>query len=231
MAREGIEKNIGRIWISLTVLAIAIIIWTEGDSLGAIKTNQGEAPFLVALTQLGILYIIALFVERALEVLIKAWWQGGRILLEEGMRLEIDDQAKAEKETNLERYKADTQRRVLLVGFTLEILMSLAGVGLLGPIFHVSGGGAIGFQAAVFQFADIVITAGLIAGGSSTIHEDMALIAEFLKSESKESNGRITQKLDDCASWRLGGRADRTASWFGPAAALGVWRYGGRRQW
>ena len=49
------EKNLGRIWISLAVLAIAIIIWVEGDSLGAIKTNQGEAPFLVALTQLGIL--------------------------------------------------------------------------------------------------------------------------------------------------------------------------------
>ena len=82
------EKNIGRIWISLAVLAIAVIIWVAGDSLGAIKTTQGEAPFLIALTQLGILYIVALFVERALEVLIKAWRQGGRILLEEEIRSE-----------------------------------------------------------------------------------------------------------------------------------------------
>ena len=183
------EKNIGRIWISLAVLAIAIIIWVEGDSLGAMKTKQGEAPFLVALTQLGILYIIALFVERALEVLIKAWRQGGRILLEEGIRLEIDEQAKADKEKNLERYKAGTQRRALLAGFTLGILVSLAGVRLLGPIFDVSGGGASAFQAAVFQFADIVITAGLIAGGSSTIHELMALIDDFLKASRKRAKG------------------------------------------
>ena len=183
------EKNLGRIWISLAVLAIAIIIWVQGDSLGAIKTTQGEAPFLVALTQLGILYIVALFVERALEVLIKAWRQGGRVLLEDGIRSETDDQAKAEKAKNVERYKAGTQRRALLSGFTLGIVVSLAGVRLLGPIFDVSGGGASGFQAAVFQFADIVITAGLIAGGSSTIHELMALIDDFLKASRKRAKG------------------------------------------
>ena len=182
------EKNIGRIWISLAVLAIAVIIWVQGDSLGTIKTKQGEAPFLVALTQLGILYIVALFVERALEVLIKAWRQGGRGLLEEGIRSENTDEEKAIKERELERYKAGTQRRALLAGFTLGILVSLSGVRLLGPIFDVSGSGASEFQAAVFQFADIVITAGLIAGGSSTIHELMALIDDFLKKSRKRAN-------------------------------------------
>ncbi|MCY4560221.1 MAG: hypothetical protein OXF79_28460 [Chloroflexi bacterium] len=181
------EKNIGRIWISLAVLAIAVIIWVAGDSLGAIKTTQGEAPFLIALTQLGILYIVALFVERALEVLIKAWRQGGRILLEEEVRSEPDDQAKVRKEKELEQYKAGTQRRALLAGFTLGILVSLAGVRLLGPIFDVSGGTTSEFQTAVFQFADIVITAGLIAGGSATIHELMALIDDFLKASRKRA--------------------------------------------
>ncbi len=181
------EKNIGRIWISFAVLVIAAIIWIEGDSLGAIKTTQGEAPFLIALTQLGILYIVALFVERALEVLIKAWRQGGRILLEEEIRSETDDQEKAGKEKELEQYKAGTQRRALLAGFTLGILVSLAGVRLLGPIFDVSGSATSEFQAAVFQFADIVITAGLIAGGSVTIHELMALIDDFLKASRKRA--------------------------------------------
>ena len=182
-------KNIGRIWISLAVLAIAVIIWVEGDSLGAIKAKPGDAPFLIALTQLGILYIVALFVERALEVLIKAWRQGGRLLLEDKLRLEDNDEAKAEKEKNLAQYKSGTQRRALLAGFTLGILVSLGGVRLLGPIFDLSGGGASGFQAAVFQFADIVITAGLIAGGSSTIHEIMALIDDFLKASRKRAKG------------------------------------------
>ena len=44
--------------------------------------NNGAADFRTALAQLGILYIIALFVERSLEFLIKAWRQGGKSGLE-----------------------------------------------------------------------------------------------------------------------------------------------------
>ena len=174
------ERNIGRIWISLAILALIIVIWFQGDSLKAIETKSGEAPFLIALTQLGILYIVALFVERALEVLIKAWRQGGKICLEEEKNsASIEDRVEPEKK--LKKYQAGTQRRALLSGFTLGILVSLSGVRLLGPIFDSASGGDSAFQMAVFQFTDIIITAGLIAGGSSTIHELMALIDDFLK--------------------------------------------------
>ena len=40
----------------------------------------------------------------------------------------------------------------------------------------------------LFQFTDIILTAGLIAGGSSTIHELMALIDDFLKKSRKRAN-------------------------------------------
>lgn len=42
--------------------------------------------FLRALGQLGILCIIALFVGRSDEVLIKAWWQGGKSRIDEKVR-------------------------------------------------------------------------------------------------------------------------------------------------
>ena len=76
------ERNIGRIWLALLVLALAVVVFSLGDSLKPIGTKEGEAPFLTALTQLGILYIVALFVERSLEVFIKAWRQGGKSRLE-----------------------------------------------------------------------------------------------------------------------------------------------------
>ena len=85
------ERNLGRIWISLAIFAIVAIIWWNGQSLQAIGTKPGESPFLVALTQLGILYIVALFVERALEVLIKAWRQGGKVNLQQKIKLDDDD--------------------------------------------------------------------------------------------------------------------------------------------
>ena len=62
--------------------------------------------------------------------------------------------------------------------------MSLSGVRLLGPIFDF-GGGACSFQQAIFQFTDIAVTAGLIAGGSATVHELMALIDDFLRNSRK----------------------------------------------
>ena len=55
------EKNIGRIWISLAIAVLVIVIWWQGDSLKAVPTKPGDEPFLIALTQLGILYIVALF--------------------------------------------------------------------------------------------------------------------------------------------------------------------------
>ena len=182
------EKHIGRIWVSLAVLAVVVIIWWNGDSLKAIETKAGDAPFLVALTQLGILYIVALFVERALEVLLKAWRQGGKIRLREEIAAnEGDDAAKAASERKLDEYRTGTQRRALLGGLTLGILVSLSGVRLLGPIFQFDASDGWTFQMGVFQFTDIIITAGLIAGGSATIHELMALVDDFLRASRKRA--------------------------------------------
>ena len=180
------ERYIGRIWMALLVLVLVIVVFSLGDSLKPIGTKEGEAPFLTALTQLGILYVVALFVERSLEVLIKAWRQGGKSGLEEEVRSATDDN-KAKAAKVLEEYRAGTQRRALLVGLTLGILVSLSGVRLLGPIFEFDTADEWSFQKALFQFTDIVVTAGLIAGGSKTIHELMALIDEFLKSSRRKA--------------------------------------------
>ena len=181
------ERNIGRIWLALLVLTLAVVVFFAGDSLKPIGMQEGEAPFLTALTQLGILYIVALFVERSLEVLIKAWRQGGKSRLQEEVR-SAEEGVKVEAEKALEEYRAGTQRRALLAGLTLGILVSLSGVRLLGPIFEFGVEDAWSFQQAIFQFTDIIVTAGLIAGGSATIHELMALIDDFLKKSRTRAN-------------------------------------------
>ena len=179
------ERYIGRIWVALLVLALAVVVLSQGDSLAPIEIPDGEAPFRTALIQLGILYIVALFVERSLEVLIKAWRQGGKSSREEALR-SAEEGGKAAAEKKLQEYRAGTQRRALLVGLTLGIMVSLSGVRLLGPIFEL-GAGVASFQQAAFRFTDIILTAGLIAGGSATIHEVMALVDDFLKASRKNA--------------------------------------------
>lgn len=178
------KTNIGRIWISIAVLILVIVIWWNGDSLQPIETRSDHSPFLIALTQLGILYIVALFVERSLEVVLKAWRQGGKVLIQEKIAASTDD-SKFEAEKNLQEYKAGTQRRALLLGLTLGLLVALSGIRLLGPMFDLHNAAEWTFQLALFQFTDIVITAGLVAGGSTTIHELMGLIDEFLRRSRK----------------------------------------------
>lgn len=180
------ERYVGRIWLALLVLALAIVVFSMGDSLKAVETKEGEAPFLTALTQLGILYVVALFVERSLEVFMKAWRQGGKSRLEEAAGLAQED-ARVEAKKALEEYRVGTQRWALLAGLTLGILVSLSGVRLLAPIFEFDVSDGWSFQQAVFQFTDIVVTAGLIAGGSKTIHELMALVDDFLKASRKRA--------------------------------------------
>lgn len=178
------ERYIGRIWVALLVVALGIVVVVQGDSLASAVVAAGERPFLAALMQLGILYIVALFVERSLEVLLKAWRQGGKARLEARVR-SADDAGGAAAETELREYRAGTQRRALLAGLTLGLLVSLSGVRLLGPIFDLASASA--FQQAVFQFTDIILTTGLIAGGSATIHELMALIDDFLRASRQRA--------------------------------------------
>ena len=178
------KRYIGRIWMALLVVALAVVVAVQGDSLAPAAVAADERPFLTALMQLGILYIVALFVERSLEVLLKAWRQGEKTRLEEKVR-EAEERGRAAAESELRDYRAGTQRRALLAGLTLGLLVSLSGVRLLGPIFDLAAASAL--QRAVFRFTDIVLTAGLIAGGSAAIHELMALIDDFLRASRKRA--------------------------------------------
>ncbi len=179
------EPYIGRVWVGLLVSAVAVVVATQVGALAPVQVGEGETPFRTALAQLGILYIVALFVERSLEVFVKALRQGQKALLQQEVN-STKDAAKAKAETVLLKYKAGTQRLALLVGLTLGMMVSLSGVRILGAIFEVAEAWAP-LQKTVFHFTDVVITAGLIGGGSATIHELMALVDRFLRKTREQA--------------------------------------------
>ena len=113
------EQHLGKIWVSGVVLVVAILVFVQGDSLASIRNRPGGALFPVALTQLGILYIIALFVERALEVLMRAWRQDGKIRLEKRLA-SPEERDRADADAALEEYRAGTRKRALLVVVSFE---------------------------------------------------------------------------------------------------------------
>jgi len=181
------EKKVRRGWTAVLVVVLAVVVFLAGYFFAPVNVASDGNPFLRAFGQLGILYIIALFVERSLEVLIKAWRQGGKSGLQEE-KARAEEERRAAVETKLQEYRSGTQKRALLLGLTFGFMVSLSGVRLLGAIFEF-GADAQPLQQAVFQVTDVVLTAGLIGGGSATIHELMALIDDFLKATRKGSKG------------------------------------------
>ncbi|MDE2663338.1 MAG: hypothetical protein OXI39_10100 [Gemmatimonadota bacterium] len=172
------RKYGGQICVGLLGAAVAFAVFGPGDAFVAVDVADGVDPFRKALSQLGVLYIVAVLVERSLEVLLKAWRQGGKIRLE-GEAQSAGEDGRAAAEAKLRQYRVGTQRRALLFGLTLGIMVSLFGVRLLGSIFEF-GAGTPPLQRDLFQFTDVIVTAGLIAGGSATIHKAMALIEDLL---------------------------------------------------
>lgn len=173
------ERYVGRIWVAGLVVALAALVFFFRDSLTLIDARDGVSPLVTALGQLGILYIIALFVERLLEVLLKAWRQGGKFGLEQAVR-SAEESARPEAERKLREYRSGTQRYALLVGLTLGTMVSLSGVRLLGRIFEPAAV-QLPFQQGLFHFTDILLTAGLIAGGSASVHKLVTRIEDFLR--------------------------------------------------
>ena len=120
------ERNIGRSWVALLVAGLAVVVVVQGHALTPIDVGAGQGPFLTALVQLGNLYVVALFVERSFEVLVKAWRQDGQARLEDKVRA-AEGSGRAAAESELLEYRA-----ALLVGLTLGLMVSLSGVRLLG---------------------------------------------------------------------------------------------------
>ena len=132
------ENGLGRFWLGLLAFSLFVVVLSFGESLPPINPNTTGNPFLIALSQLGILYIVALFIERALEVIIKSWRQSGKASLEARVgSIDTDNQTdKVDAEQELIEYKTGTQKRALLLALTFGFLVSIAGVRLLGPIFE-----------------------------------------------------------------------------------------------
>ena len=85
--------------------------------------------------------------------------------------------------------KGNMSKRVaLIIGFSLGVLVCSAGVGMLSTILNTEGA-----NQGLVRFIDIILTAGLIAGGSDGFHQFVAAIETFFiesrKKMKKDSGG------------------------------------------
>jgi hypothetical protein len=169
-------------WLLLGILTIVIIVFS---------INPQASPFVSDLTlqkvlaALGGIFVIVLLVERATEIVISIWRQAPTDQLKEELTALTGDPTKAADATakakELAKYQAETKGLSLLVGLSLSIVVCSSGVGLLGEIID-STKGHVHFLRGV----DIVLTSGLIAGGSDAFHQFVRALETFF-TKSKEN--------------------------------------------
>ncbi|MDA2937081.1 hypothetical protein MYX75_02310 [Acidobacteria bacterium AH-259-A15] len=173
-------------WLTLAVVFVLLVLW--GNAFDRLNFKPVSAESMIDL--LTPLFIIALFLERAQEVFVKAWRRPKREMLEREVKTaqEMMEQAGEEDQQarqafykavhELSEYKAATGRRAFLLGLAGGIIISLVGVRVLHPLTDV-GLLERGFQTKMFNAVDVFLTGGLLGGGSEGIHKVVALITDF----------------------------------------------------
>ncbi|HRI06844.1 MAG TPA: hypothetical protein PKW35_03450 [Nannocystaceae bacterium] len=147
---------------------------------------------------LTVLFVISLVLERALEVFVSTWrtpdmrtismaTKRARRRLHEAREAGEVAEIRAATESLRAREKAEQEYRsathvfALRLGFLFGIAVSMVGIrtfeGLLAP-------GAIAatspFQSVAFRAVDVLMTGGVIAGGSDAIHKIILLFTSFM---------------------------------------------------
>ena len=188
-----------RSWIIPILLAGLVLFlptWLTTEPLAF--RDFGTADILQLLTGL---FVVSLLLERSLEVFVTTWRGPGtaeldlkvskqRNELAEIKKAAANDavaaEALAQAEHERTKYKSDTQRVALWTGLTFGLLVSTVGVRSLQAL--VDGAAlskASHAQVIGFHLVDVLLTGGLIAGGSEGIHKITQVFTNYMEISAK----------------------------------------------
>ena len=186
------KKNIHDFWLSpillvlLMIIFVAIVIGKFGwDQTITINPEVKQETYTSLFVNL---FFIALIVERFIAVFNSIWRRKGR---QERVRAAENAKPGAEKiaaQKELDFYRSRTETLAMYGGFAIGILIGLAGVHTLQVIFKIDA--LVGTQKNVFQAVDVLLTAGLIAGGSKGINAITSLMGSFLTASKERTESQ-----------------------------------------
>jgi hypothetical protein len=168
-------------WLAIAFLAVVIVFFSINPQSAPVNP---DLTFQKLLAALGGIFVIVLLVERVTEIVVTIWRQPtSEQLKEELTLLKADPKKAAEAEAKAKqvaKYQAETKGFAILFSFTLSVIVCSAGVGLLREVIDVTKG-----NANFLRGVDIVLTSGLIAGGSDSFHQFVRALETFF-TQSKE---------------------------------------------
>jgi len=160
-------------WFGLGVLAVAIV----AVALLAHQAGGGSAykddMFTEGAKVAGALFVVAVFLERSMAV-VNGLWASEPVRSARARLVRGGSGALAQ----LQAIDTSKERVRLALGFVAALVVSAAGVRTLEGLMAAPSGGD---QRTLFYGVDMLLTAGLLAGGSN----GLALIIDVLKAQAE----------------------------------------------
>ena len=196
-------------WLLMLVLVGTALsaYWIAPLAFYDLELKSGDIVSLMLMV-----LVVTLFVERAQEVILTNWraQQSEELDLKISQierkirKLSVSPNDTREAEENLRgqldtlngeklAYRARTRLYALRLGVLMGVAVSIAGVRVLGalvPNDMVLGFGM--FQQIAYTFIDVILTAGVVAGGSDGVHKMAELYRVFVETKSKVQRNKLS---------------------------------------
>jgi len=166
------------IWLSPLILVVFVAF-----VVGYLKMDQ-SATYNYALkredydTIFVDLFLIALVVERFIEVFNSIWRRAGKVRCLRKVHNARTERERIDAQQHLDAYRSRTETLAMYGSFLMGLAVALSGVHILQVLFDIASLPPL--QQTLFNATDIVLTAGLIAGGSKGINGLTSLFGNFL---------------------------------------------------
>jgi hypothetical protein len=179
--------------VIVAAIGVVVLIYWLNPAVIQFK-KYSAADFTQQLTPL---VLIALFIERSLEVFITVW-RGGKASelqrdIEKAKALPDNNATKADQVQNaddaLTKYRFVTQQIALPSALVLGILIASLGVRGLGNFTDLDKLTDHDTQKYLFNVADVLLTGALMGGGSDFMHKVITTFTDLMDATSQKAKG------------------------------------------
>jgi len=172
--------------VVVTLFAAVLVFLSVPEPIAFRKFSA--ADFMQQLTPL---LLVALLIERSLEVFLTTWRGEKSVMLEREVTKATADLATAPNDAarlsklhdvkdELANYKSGTQQIAMPFALILGILISAIGIRAIGNLLDPNTFTSHPHQHAWFTVADVLLTGSLVGGGSDVVHSFITAFTNFL---------------------------------------------------
>ena len=171
--------------VAAIVLIALIALVVSGFNLtgtARLDPNLSQDTYNSLFVNLG---IIAVILERFIEVFNSIWRRAGKVDLQLNVDAATTLEARVSAQKALDDYRSKTGTYAMYGGFVMGLVAAISGIHILQVLYDLQD--LTPWQSILFRATDVVLTAGLLAGGSKGVNAVTAVFGNLLDSSANRA--------------------------------------------